>query len=208
MLKEFWEAKKHLIQLVGILTGIGALFLSITLPENIEARQALINIQFVWLIIITICLLLLFVNFIRLADFWEKSFKEKSRLDYTNTISLFIAATLLYLIFNLWTYMINLYKESIWNYLTIINYALLSFFGALLVQIWRKIVVSIPENPPWKRECWLILFKLTFSFCTGFFLQLVSHYESFSFSNAIMLSCIFYILIVIYSYYRSLKSSN
>ena len=208
MLKEFWEAKKHLIQLVGILTGIGALFLSITLPENIQAKQALINIQFVWLIIITICLLLLFINFIRLADFWEKSFKEKSKIDYTDTISIFFSGTLIYLIINLWVYMISLYKESFWNYLTMVNYALLSLFGALFVQIWRKIEVKIPENPPWKRGCYLVLFKLILSFSLGFFLLLVFHHDSFSFLTAVILSCGFYIVIALYSYQRSLKSNK
>ena len=73
MLKEFWEAKKHQIQLVGILTGVGALFLSISTPTNETAGRALANIQFVWLIIITISLIVLFVNFVKLSDLWPKN---------------------------------------------------------------------------------------------------------------------------------------
>jgi hypothetical protein len=76
MLKDFWESRKHAIQLVGILCGVGALFLAIPTPENLLARPALFNIQFVWLLVVTISTTVLFVDLIRLSDRWEKEITE------------------------------------------------------------------------------------------------------------------------------------
>ena len=205
MLKEFWEAKKHLIQLIGILSGVGALFLSIALPENIEARQALINIQFIWLIIITICLIVLFVNFMRLADFWEKSLKEKNNIDYTETISLLIATTLLYLIINLWMYMINLYKESLWNYLTMAQGAFISLGGAFIAQLQLKIKSKIPEEPKWKRKFFSLFSRLFFSVYAGFFLHFIFQKDKFYFTTALVMSGLIYIVTLLFTYQRSLK---
>ena len=76
MLKDFWENKKHLIQMVGILTGVGALFLSIPLPIDEQARSALLNLQFVWLVVISVSAVALLFQLLSLLGIFERKLKQ------------------------------------------------------------------------------------------------------------------------------------
>lgn len=60
MFKEFWDSKRHIVGAVGIVVAIGALFLAIPLPQdNAQARTALLNLQLIWLILISLGLIVL-----------------------------------------------------------------------------------------------------------------------------------------------------
>lgn len=113
MFAEFWQKKKHTIELIGILTAIGALFLNIPLPENEKARLALINIQFIWLFILTFSMALLCFNFFYLAIKLEGAVKEKFRFDISDTISMAVSIVSVWLLYSLWQYLIILYTHQL-----------------------------------------------------------------------------------------------
>lgn len=62
MFHDFWENNKEVIQFVGIICGVGALFLAIPSPTDAAAKNALANMQFIWLIFIAISTIFLFMK--------------------------------------------------------------------------------------------------------------------------------------------------
>lgn len=62
MFQDFWEKNKGVIEFVGIICGVGALFLAIPNSSNTAAQKALANIQFLWLIFIAVCIVFFFLN--------------------------------------------------------------------------------------------------------------------------------------------------
>lgn len=199
MLKEFWEHKKHLIQLVGILTGIGALFLSINLPENLQAREALANIQFVWLCIITISTFILFLEFMRLSIDWEATTLHTKGINFVNTISYLVAVTQIFLIYNLWMYLTNLYNDSILNYFWTSYIVLLSIMSTFIFVIWRKVLTKIPEKPAYKR----VLFSFLISISLGVLLEIFQEGKQFSFFRLLVTSLSIFALILLKGMYDS-----
>jgi len=144
MFLEFWEKRKHLIECVGILTAVGALFLNISAPEGNEgARLALINIQFIWLIVISLALLILAVQFIDLVFRVENILENKWGI-YTSMLSFAVLMLIWKLVENLWRYIIALYPHQaqvffVWTYI---------ISGGLIVIFYKKLI-SIIYN--WKK---------------------------------------------------------
>lgn len=143
MFAEFWQKKKHTIELIGILTAIGALFLNIPLPENEKARLALINIQFIWLFILTFSMALLCFNFFYLAVKLEKVTKEKFKFDISDTISMAVSIISVWLLYSLWQYLIVLYAhqlQSLMNRISIVfSFFIPVFYLELRSIIYHKI---------------------------------------------------------------------
>ena len=135
MFTEFWQKKKHTIELIGILTAIGALFLNIPLPESEKARLALINIQFIWLFILTFSMALLCFNFFYLAINLEDSSKEKFKFDIPNTISALVFAISFWLIYSLWQYIIVLYIDQLQSLISRMTAAINAFMIVILLNI-------------------------------------------------------------------------
>jgi len=79
MLKDFWGKKKYIVQIVGYFTAIGALFLNIPNSDNQIANNALLNIKFFWILIITICIALLLYNIFIFIMQTEKYLEKKIR---------------------------------------------------------------------------------------------------------------------------------
>src|SRR3989344_8352255 len=146
MLKKFWEDKKHLIQLVGILLGAGALFLSIDSPENTAAKSALANIQFVWLLIITVGLSALFIEFVNLSGEFEKKVGERFRMDFSNTASYFVWTALLFLLYNLWIFIGSIYQDSFFSFMKLAGGAVGVFIASVYYPLWRWLVLKIPDK--------------------------------------------------------------
>ena len=146
MLKEFWEAKKHLIQFVGILAGVGALFLTIPRPQDAAAGIALANIQLVWLLILSISTIVLFFNFVILIARWEKDYKKRKNFDLTETFSTIAMLTTSYLIINLWIYIIHIYKDSVFDFMRSVSFGAAATFAAFFYFIWRRIVLKISDK--------------------------------------------------------------
>ena len=131
MLKDFWEKNKHQIQLTGILTGVGALFLSIPNPEVEEASIALQKVQFIWLIIVTVSVALLFYNLYKLFRIYEdESKKNREGFHFDETISLIVFATIFYFVINMWIYTYSLYKEAFFSFLYVAYYGITAFIIA------------------------------------------------------------------------------
>lgn len=205
MLKEFWENKKHLIQMVGIMAGVGALFLSITPSENLKANEALANIQFVWLIIITISVILLFGSFIKLVDKWEKQVSKTDGLNLMDTFSILLSLTLLYLLINLWRYVINLYEESFWNFLQNTETGWFAIIMAVYYYFWRKLVLKISDKPIWKRTLFSLSCHAGFSLFYGLIITLLFSGGSLSFKKGLTFSIVFFgflLLIIVYEFLR------
>lgn len=112
MFKQFWELKRHIIEPTAIVAALGAIFLSISEPENIQARDVLVNIQFIWLILIILSIIILFANFWWFSVVAEKEIKKYSKVDLTNSVSFAIAILALWLTVNLWKYAWALYPNQ------------------------------------------------------------------------------------------------
>ena len=168
MLKDFWEKNKHQIQLTGILTGVGALFLSIPNPEVEVASVVLQKIQFVWLIIVTVSVALLFYNLYTLLKLYEDKNKEdKEGFHFDETISLIIFATIFYFVMNMWIYTYSLYKEAFFSFIVIAYYGITAFFVAIAYHCWRKFVLKFEKSPTSFRIAMAILGHIANSFFLG-----------------------------------------
>ena len=154
MLKKFWEQNKHQLQLVGILIGVGALFLSIPIPEIEEAAEALKKIQLIWLLIVTISTGLLFVNLHKLSRLYEiDSTKDKDGFNFDETISIVIGLTIAYFISNMWIYAYSLYREVIFDFIETVQFGITAFLVAVTYHCWRKIVLKFENHNPKLRVC-------------------------------------------------------
>lgn len=204
MLKEFWESKKHLIQLIGILLGAGALFLAIPRPESFRAQDALANIQFVWLVFITCGVVVLFVQFFNLTVDAERRIRENYRIDVSETISLLIFLTLLYLVYNLWSYIIDLYKVSFIDYFKHVSVVLFFLYGALHYHVWRWLVLKIPDRM-WLRKILFSLFVHAI-LCLAIGIWATYRFGSFSWKSVLRISILCYIVMLLLGSWEYLKT--
>lgn len=202
MLKQFWKNKKYLVQFVGILAGIGALFLSISPPDNLKAREALANVQLVWLLIITITVVLLFIEFIQLSDRWEKDMMIKKGFDITDTISMFVSLTALYVIFNLWIYIINLYNNSLWDFLRTVNFAIFSLIGAVYFHFWRKIIFKISGKSIYKKIIFSFFTHMFTGTAIGISFEFALVGKNFSITHGLQISAIVVTIIMLLGFYE------
>jgi cytochrome c biogenesis protein CcdA len=133
MLKEFWDKKKYLIQIVGYLTAIGALFLNIPMKDNQIANNALLNIQFFWILIITVCVILLLSNIFIFLMQTEKYLEKRLKVETDFTISLIFFILGIFFLFNLWKYTTQIYFPIIKKVYPLINAFLGGLIGTFLV---------------------------------------------------------------------------
>ena len=147
MFSEFWKQNKHQLQFVGILIGVGALFLAIPIPEVEKAAEALQKIQFIWLLIVTISTTLLFVKLYKLSRLYElDSRKSKDNFDFDETISIVIGVTIAYFVINMWAYAYSLYKEAFFDFVNTVKFGVSAFLFALTYHYWRKIVLKFEDS--------------------------------------------------------------
>lgn len=202
MLKEFWEKKKHLIQLVGILTGVGALFLAISPPENVDARQALANIQFMWLVVITLSCSTLFISFHSFSIDLEKQLGSKWGIDLKETVSLFIILSLVYFLTNLWTYIFSLYSSSVWDFLQGTNMGIMALLGAFFFHYFWRIAEKIKKYRD--RIFFMIGAYLLISALVGFLSLLMSHKGlDFPLWQWLLVSGVIFIFMVVMTVYEA-----
>lgn len=133
MFKEFWEEKKHAIEAIAIFTAVGAIFLTIPLPEkNLAGKEALLNVQMAWLIIITLSLIVLFFN---LYVFLTKVEENIQKLSFSTGSFIMLGITLsVWIVVGLWNYMVAVYAsqlEKLWSQLAVpiifIDVAIITF---------------------------------------------------------------------------------
>jgi hypothetical protein len=206
MLKEFWEKKKYLIQLVGILTGIGAFFLSITPPENVEARQALANIQFFWLIIITLGCITLVISFYNFSTDLEKHLGLKWGVNLKGTLSVFILLSLVFLLLNLWIYIFKLYTASFWNFIETVNYGISSVLIGVFVYFLS--IIKIIKNS------YIRFFSIIISFIVvsvvSSLLALLIIYKGmvFPFWQFLLASVVLFVFLLVIIIYKNMYSKK
>lgn len=137
MFEEFWDKKKIMIQFTGAVTTIGALFLNISTPQNEAARTALANIQMFWLVIITTALTSLFVDFIFYIIRLERELSNRS-LPVYGVFSAMVGATLLWLVLNLWSYILSLYTNPFVKFISMSYPAIFLIVGTLILKYIEK----------------------------------------------------------------------
>lgn len=157
MLRKFWDKNKHIINIAAILVAIGAIFLTIPLPQNEEAKEYLINVQLFWLIVISIMIIIILALFYSFSIAVEDKLEEK-KFNISGALSFLVAISAFWFVGNLWKYILALYKEQ---YLELVPYfalvILLSYFG-LLVFIGEKIV---PHYLSYNKKRFFLLFAIT-----------------------------------------------
>jgi hypothetical protein len=134
MLEEFWSKKKHLVQFLGILIAIGAIFLSIGTPQDASAAEALQNIQLGWLVIITAGHLLLF------WELFSLMLKFERRLEAQDTLSMFAAGIALFILTNLWIYIFHIYKKGLIDLLSSVQFSWA--IGAAFIYLTYKVFME------------------------------------------------------------------
>lgn len=140
MLDEFWRKEKVLISIAGLSATLGALFLNVPIPQTAEAKTALANIQVFWLILLTISLTGLFINFMKLAMKRERKISRKYDLPF-GIFSLTLASVFLIILWNFWLYIFSLYGKSLLGFLNMIFseiVAVLCVLLALFMETRRK----------------------------------------------------------------------
>lgn len=112
LFNEFWNKNKNIIECVGILSALGALFLAIPLPENERAKEALIQVQFLWVFIISIAMMAFGWAFMKFAFKLNDYLEKKMSWNTNNFIGVFAAMVFLYVLTGLWRYMFALYQNE------------------------------------------------------------------------------------------------
>jgi hypothetical protein len=132
---KWWNAHGSKFQFVGILIGIGALFLNIQIPDNEIAKTALLNLQFMWLFVITISLVILLWNLWMFSHDVEKSIEKKFRFRIPSTFSILTLAVSIFLIGSLWNYIYSLYGVQLLDFLDLIALPLEFFVFAVFAKV-------------------------------------------------------------------------
>ncbi|MDO8667654.1 MAG: hypothetical protein Q7K35_00970 [bacterium] len=157
MLEKFWDKNKHIINLAAILVAVGAIFLTIPLPQNEEAKKYLINVQLFWLVIISIMIVVILVLFYLFSIEIEKKIEEK-KFNINGALSTLIFMSALWFMGNLWKYILVLYKEQYLKLASNLGYAITLFYFGLLVFVSEKIIPYYFSN---NKKKFFSLFAIT-----------------------------------------------
>jgi len=142
MIEQFYRQHKIHIQLVVIITTIGALFLNIPKPDDINIQNSLLNIQMFWLILITIGLSSVFIDFVSFIIKIEKKLK-KNKLPVYASFSIFSASVVFWFICNMWNYIILSYNDNFFEFSKMIYPGLSLVLGTLFLIFIAKKKINI-----------------------------------------------------------------
>jgi len=191
MFKDFWENKKYLFEICGLFIAIGAIFLSISAPVNEEARMSLFNIQVVWLLIISICILVLSVSFLKFLK--EIQNKENSFNLQGLSINIVLIGVIWFL-FNLWSYILALYKGPLLSFLQMMRFPFIFFLFAISFFVRKKIFAHCFISKI--NNFILILSSISISLFVSFSYQLFCYLVDLNYSlESFLLSSLFIFLL-------------
>lgn len=177
--KKFWDSNKELVSFTGIVIAIGSMFLRVPIPEQLKAAEALQMIQFLSIFIMSIAIVWLWLSFLSFSYQLESHFSKKTGLNLSDTISNAVFMLIFYFVYNLWVYIISLYKTqwqkvigSFQNAVGVIVIALVIYFtnkiydnkevhsrlSIILRLIGSSLLVSIIPT------LWILFSKLQFVF--------------------------------------------
>lgn len=113
--KDYWEQNRHILQFVGIICGVGALFLAIPEPSNSAAKDALSSIQFIWLIFIGLGVIMLLVSLFTYINQIQSLAEKKFGIAFITqgSPSFIIISILISFCINLWSYASTLYVRPL-----------------------------------------------------------------------------------------------
>ncbi len=157
MLEKYWKEQSTLIKASGFIAGLGALFLSIPVPQLEEARTALANIQVFWLILLTACLAKIFYSFTKSLIKYEKEMKVKYDLPIVGLYSFTLGAIFLWVILNLWSYIFSLYNKESAKFLTMV------FPGVVLVLCTLPMIFVEKNRSKFTRFSYIIIISAVVS---------------------------------------------
>ena len=166
-----------------------------------RASEALENIKLIWLLIITVCSITLFILLIGLANSFENILKKEKKIDITETLSVFASGSLLFLVFNLWIYMISLYKKSLLEYLNTAGLFLAFFLSALIFHFWSSLSRRVKNKALFLRVALAILMSLLLALTGGFLFELMLRDQSFVWESWIKSSSVLFVLIFVFWFY-------
>jgi hypothetical protein len=209
MQTEFWEKRIRTIEVAGILIAIGALFISMDIPvSNTLAAYALINIQLIWLIIITCSIFWLFYQLWLFFKFLESNTNSKFKEEILSTLSLLSLFLGLFLILYGWQYIIFLYKPILGEFAKNVEMVIY----AMIWSIARLILTGIASL--FKIKIPLIKRTVIHYIMSSFFIGILGtfiHFGKFTFKNFIIaIFSAFFSLGIVYSiaWWRTKKILN
>lgn len=146
--KNFWDKKKELISFTGIVIAIGSMFLRVPIPDNIKASQALGMIQFLSIFIMSVAIVWLWFSFLSFSYRIESHLSKKSGINLENTISNGVFMLIFYFIYNLWIYIVSLYKIEWQKFFNSLQATIGVLVIALIIYLTDKIY-DIKDKISW-----------------------------------------------------------
>lgn len=134
--KSLWSRIQASIQIVGLTIAVGALFLNIPTPSSAGAQEALRNLQFLWLIIIGICLLYLGLLCIASLLWLEEKATKRLKVNLEQTASLIFFVLVGFMLYNLGKYTYAIYGEE----LVLGLYVLISAAALVLYTVLDRVI--------------------------------------------------------------------
>ncbi len=142
MIEDFYKKNKINIQVVGSITAIGALFLNIQKPKIIELQKILLNIQMFWLILITLGLSSIFIDFIFYIISIESKLRRK-KLPIYAPFSIAASIISFWFLINLWNYILLSYGDTFIQFSKMLYPALSITIGSLVLAFVVKKKLNI-----------------------------------------------------------------
>src|SRR5882762_9904527 len=128
MFEQFWKEQNTLLKFTGFIAALGALFLNISSPQDQNAKLALANIQTFVLILLTIGLTILFVNFTKFLLKTERGILNKYDIPSSGLLTSLVAFIFLWVILSFGTYILGLYQYSFGVFMTMAFPLVICFF--------------------------------------------------------------------------------
>lgn len=130
---KIWKRIRHHFEFAGIVCGVGALFLAIPVPEKTQAANALLQLQFLWLLFIAIAVTSLLIQigliFSEIQTNVEQRFNGSF---YIFGSPVFIVGVLLIVFcINIWNYAVAIYPVPFIHF----AFLLASFMSALCLFV-------------------------------------------------------------------------
>ena len=201
--KDFWEQKKHILQFVAIICGVGALFLAIPEPNNLAAKNALLNLQFIWLVFITFGVIVLFFYIYTFTYEVEVAARQKYGIGFffQGSPSYIIMGFLVLFCLNLWKYAAALYPTPLRNFEGVLATAIVGVILLGIDSLLRKYFPKLGEGAFIIADAVLWAPFITFAISIG---STISNNQPFSLLNWVISSLFvfgFLLLLRAYSLY-------
>jgi hypothetical protein len=159
------------LEITAAVTAIGALFLAIPTPTDNKAREALAHIQFLWLFLISLLLIVVFASLFLFAVRVEDEVKGRYKFDIESTVSMLVFVFAAMLVFRLWQYTLAVYREAMSQTMPFLSIPVGAALAAGWVYLRRRIVQ--PDTPTWSNLKLAIPLDILFALTLSVWIELV-----------------------------------